>query len=206
MGTEEGKVLFDVMIQVCEDGRIDDDEVLALKEWLDSSEYPEDIAAFRFLHKLLDDVLQDNVISEDERFELQSAILRILPKNYRDEAEAKTATAREEYWEQRLEQDRVKPPATEPQQKFIRELGGDASRPMAKREASSYIDELLASQPVAKAAESVWQIISDRDSVSAVYEMNNKTHDRAGQCGGHEHRNRSERKCRAAQRRRQKAP
>lgn len=33
---------------------------------------------------------------------------------------------------------------------------------------------LPASQPVAKAAESVWQIISERDSVSAVYEMNNQ--------------------------------
>ena len=141
--SEEGQTLRDYLWWVAQDGYVSDDEIRHMKGWLDSCAAVTKIPAFHYLRELVDGVLADNVITEPERNEIHRAIIRTLPKGYKEPAEdvrkqlQATANAKDA-----LERVRLSNLATESQKSYILSLGGNVSPEMTKVEASALIDKL----------------------------------------------------------------
>jgi hypothetical protein len=146
LAEEQGAELLSILCAVTADGKLADDEVSKLGDWLlknQSLEYP----AVGMLLEVLARVLADGAVSEEERLELHLAIEKTLPvterahaKQRRAEQETDVSYAREPSWRS--------DPATEAQRNFIRSLGGTLRSGASKGEASDIIESRLGNQPL----------------------------------------------------------
>jgi|SRR5579863_994262 len=78
--------LLQILEEVTADGIITEDEVRALRAWLDSHDSQE--LAFTFLRTILESVLAGGTMSPASLATLQRAIERVLPADLREKAQA----------------------------------------------------------------------------------------------------------------------
>jgi hypothetical protein len=141
--TEGGKALLDYLWWIADDGYVSDEEILHMREWLAQASYLRDITGIHYLRELVETVLEDNIIDEGERAEIHRAILRVLPKNYRDVGkQQKDNTDAIIRARNDLERRRTGDLATERQIDYLTSLGGQAYEGMTKKAASAAITEL----------------------------------------------------------------
>jgi len=147
--SEVGEKLRDYLWWIAEDGYVSDEEIKHMQGWLNASEGVSHIAAFHYLKELVNGVLLDGVIDEPERVEIHRAILRVLPKDYREHANSrknllekdrKASVAIEEG--RKAIQKTKQNLATDRQIAYLKDLGGDLSQNMTKVEASKQITKL----------------------------------------------------------------
>ena len=74
--------LVNLLETVTADGRITDDEVAALRTWLDDNR-ASDLASIEFLRATLDQILADGVVTPEERKAIHKAVERVLPREVR---------------------------------------------------------------------------------------------------------------------------
>jgi hypothetical protein len=170
---EQGAKLLSLLCEITADGKLTEDEVKNLGDWLlenQALDYP----SVGLLLEVLARVLADGAVSEEERLELHLAIERVLPVTERGKArENRQALEESEEHEHRdphrdkaadFEKSEKDPfqsadfarrsadwkndPATEAQRKFIKSLGGTLRPGATKWEASSIIDARLGNQPL----------------------------------------------------------
>ncbi len=79
------KELLLLLRAVCADGVLADEEIELLRSWLERAE-ENAIPALPYLKALVDDILDDNQVSEIERRHLACAILNVMPEPYKSEA------------------------------------------------------------------------------------------------------------------------
>lgn len=167
LASEQGARLVDLLLEIGVDGELTDAELLRLSSWLKSA--PSEIPAIRHLREILDDALQDGVLSVDEKELLHKQIERTLPSTERERlalarknlaalAKEREAAAKEAAAEEKLrakekefaaralerikwEEERNRP--TEPQLNYIRRLGGKLKEKGTRLDASLLIEELL---------------------------------------------------------------
>jgi hypothetical protein len=78
-----GKQLLDLAVRIAMDGKLDLDEIKALRAWLRANESNTDIAAIGYLHDIMKRVAADGVIDRDELIELHLAVERVVPQSHR---------------------------------------------------------------------------------------------------------------------------
>lgn len=112
--TAIGIELLDLCQTITEDGRILDEEVSALRSWLEDNAHV-DLPAIEALRLCVTEILADGVLRDDERLRLQKLIERVLPPDLRQYAilkrqeitqqeKAEAARQREEARQQAREQ------------------------------------------------------------------------------------------------------
>lgn len=165
----EGQQLINLLTEIVRDGFITDEGVRRLHGWLETKS-ESDIRAIHYLLALSKIVLGNNTITMDNKYEMQLAIERVLPKQIRDPikrmryeiepglpASEKTLArirelggtpppgmTRTEAFE--MESD-LSSPATENQIAYIRRLGGNPRSNISFKAASDLIGILLRSIP-----------------------------------------------------------
>lgn len=173
LAEEQGAKLLSLLCEITADGKLTEEEVKNLGDWLlenQALDYP----SVDLLLEVLARILADGTVSEEERLELHLVIERVLPVTERSAArESRQAVEESEAQENRdLQSDKTgkfeRPengpgevvsfargradwrddPATEPQRKFIRSLGGTLRPGATKGEAASIIDARLGNQPL----------------------------------------------------------
>jgi len=77
-----GAELLCVLQSIAEDGRLTDTEIADLRAWLETHNEL-DIPGVVFLSTVVTRILEDNIVSEDERKDLQEAIEKVLPPDVR---------------------------------------------------------------------------------------------------------------------------
>ena len=83
LATEAGKQLLDLAVRVANDGKLDLDEIKALRSWLRANESTTEIAAIGYLRDIMNRIAGDGVIDRDEMLELHLAIERVVPSTHR---------------------------------------------------------------------------------------------------------------------------
>ena len=78
-----GKQLLDLSVRIAMDGKLDLDEIKALRAWLRANESNTEIAAIGYLHDIMKRVAADGVIDRDELIELHLAVERVVPPSHR---------------------------------------------------------------------------------------------------------------------------
>lgn len=81
--SEAGKQLLDLAVRIAMDGKLDLDEIKALRAWLRANESNKEIAAIGYLHDIMTRVAGDGVIDRDELIELHLAVERVVPPSHR---------------------------------------------------------------------------------------------------------------------------
>lgn len=169
VASEQGQKLIQLVLEIGLDGELSDVELGQLSEWLKSA--PQEIPAIRHLHELVEDALNDGVVSDEERKILHKQIERVLPatererltiarKNFQEKRKAeqrdREQKEKEAYEklraEERAERDRerarqwqVSNSPSEAQLRYIQGLGGSLPAEATKHDASILIDRLLRS-------------------------------------------------------------
>lgn len=136
--TPEGQALLNLCRSISEDGTIDITEARALRSQVGQSHGLSALPAAEFLREHLDDILEDGRLDAVEIGKLFKAVLRVLPKDAREVAQA----VRQDV-EQREAIQWREDAATERQLAFIRDLGGTPAPALSKGEASDLIESLL---------------------------------------------------------------
>ena len=80
---EAGAGLLQICQSIAHDGRLTDDEITDLREWLDINKESA-VPGIEFLHDLVRRILKDKTVTAVERKELFRAIERVLPADVRD--------------------------------------------------------------------------------------------------------------------------
>lgn len=75
-----GTELFEILEQVLDDGVLDDAEIKRLKMWLERTATAVDFPGIQLLHDTVVQALADGVVTEEERHDIVSVVLRVLPK------------------------------------------------------------------------------------------------------------------------------
>lgn len=145
LATAEGLALLKILEGIMQDGVIADEEIRDLKAWLDDHPLL-DFPGAAFLREEIAGILEDGLITKQERKVLQDAILRVLPLDSRETAKEAVAQAKKVLAAQpqpsKVKHDWTQDPATEKQIAFIRSLGGQCSSNITKGEAGELIAEL----------------------------------------------------------------
>lgn len=81
--SDAGKQLLDLTVGMAMDGKLDLDEIKALRAWLRANESNTEIAAIGYLHDIMKRVAADGVIDRDELIELHLAVERVIPPSHR---------------------------------------------------------------------------------------------------------------------------
>lgn len=174
LAEEQGSNLLSILCEVTADGKLSDEEVSNLGDWLlknKTLEYP----AVGLLLEVLARVLADGAVSDEERLELHLAIEKTLPVTERahakqkraDQAAAEAPPFRDTRREGGITRSDIESgviemdvsfareeapwrsdPATDAQRKFLRSLGGTLRSGASKGEASDTIDSLLGNKPL----------------------------------------------------------
>jgi hypothetical protein len=82
---QTAKRLLTLLKAVSADGRLTDDEVDLLNEWLNQAK-EDNLPALAYLRKIIAEVLDDHEISDVERHDVVSAILCVMPEGDRRDA------------------------------------------------------------------------------------------------------------------------
>ena len=164
---ESGEALLSLLTEVVSDGKISEDEVRRLRDWIKAAP-PSELPAVGFLQEAIDEVIADGVISDADRLDIHLAIERVLPVTERaiskevregaSEAEAPPKITRDDLRQLALDSEKPEPAVrsrswredsvTKPQRDFIRSLGGSVTPEMSKGKASDLIEELLGNKPI----------------------------------------------------------
>jgi hypothetical protein len=124
-----GQRLINLFVEIGDDGIVTEEEVRRLQRWL-ADNANSDIPAADFLARLVERVLSDGKVTQDEAFEIQLALERVLPKDIRNEM----AEKRREAWHNS--------PASDNQREYICGLGGKPPPILTRAEASKLIEQL----------------------------------------------------------------
>ena len=89
--TTEGLELLQLLQTVTQDGTISDEEIRALREWLDIN-YSADLPAIALLTDRVEKILADGKVTEEEREAIYSDIETILPPDIRRDVTAKRSS------------------------------------------------------------------------------------------------------------------
>ncbi len=81
--TEAGKQLFEIVVRVTTDGKLDLPEIKELRKWLRVNKDNESIAAIGYLHDIMTRITADGVVDRDELLELHLAVERVIPTAHR---------------------------------------------------------------------------------------------------------------------------
>jgi hypothetical protein len=147
LSTNSGKLLLELLESIASDGKLSDDEINKLKDWVDASSVEDSPIGAFYLRELIGDVLADGTIDEGERAQIHRAVLRVMPKEARDSAEKKKNVAE---IQERNEKSYTEPLATGPQIKYIRDLDGNCPPGTTISEASTIIQTLLTHRPTSR--------------------------------------------------------
>jgi hypothetical protein len=80
-----GAELLALCQSITEDGKLSDEEIGALREWLDTNR-SSDLPSIEFLAETVERILEDGIVTEEEREELYQAIEKVLPPEARQVA------------------------------------------------------------------------------------------------------------------------
>jgi len=97
--SEAGKQLLDLTVHIAMDGKLDLDEIKALRSWLLANASNTQIAAIGYMRDIMTRIAGDGVIDRDELIELHLAVERVVPPSHRApivEARKKRDAARRE--------------------------------------------------------------------------------------------------------------
>lgn len=83
LATEAGKQLLDLAVRIAMDGKLDLDEIKALRSWLRANESNTEVNAIGYLGDIMKRIAGDGVIDRDEMLELHLAIERVIPSAHR---------------------------------------------------------------------------------------------------------------------------
>jgi hypothetical protein len=123
-----------LLVNIASDGVLEHEELQKLTDWLNANSHL-DVPAVRFLVDLMVRVCDDGKLAMEEVFEIQLAIERVLPKEYRTKvAEARKAA----HYDQ---------PASESQLDAIQSYTSKRPVGLTRREASEMLDQLFANPP-----------------------------------------------------------
>jgi len=81
--SDAGKQLLDLTVSIAMDGKLDLDEIKALRAWLRANESNTQIAAVGYLSDIMTRIAGDGVIDRDELIELHLAVERVVPPSHR---------------------------------------------------------------------------------------------------------------------------
>ena len=127
MKMPEIQELAELLVKIASDGALEYEELQALTEWLNNHNRLE-IAGVKYLIDVMLQICADGVISEQEVWEVQLAIERVLPKEFRSQIiEARKA----QYYSQ---------PATAAQLDLIEKLTNSRPADLTRRQASEILD------------------------------------------------------------------
>jgi len=151
MASEVGRKLVKVLSQVLADGEVTENEVLALRKWLEGASKLSNIPGINFLREEIESVLADGKIDELEAELLVNSILRVLPTSERQPLKDAVSQAKSKQRDaKRGEQERIRSMPTERQTGFIQSLGGKLDSNATRQEASDLIDQLLQNRPTVR--------------------------------------------------------
>lgn len=123
-----------LLVNIASDGVLEYEDLEKLTSWLNDHIHL-DIPAVRFMVDLMLRVCADGKITDEETFEIQLAIERILPKEYRKQI---TEARKGAYYDQ---------PASTNQLDTIESMARQRPTGLNRREASEMIDRLFANPP-----------------------------------------------------------
>ncbi|MCO5050905.1 MAG: hypothetical protein M9920_01195 [Verrucomicrobiae bacterium] len=123
-----------LLVGIASDGVLEYEELQKLTEWLNSHIHLE-VPAVRFMVDLMIRICADGKITEEEIFEVQLAIERVLPKEYRSQITEARKTA---YYDQ---------PATANQLDAIESITYQRPIDLNRRQASELLSELFLNSP-----------------------------------------------------------
>ena len=130
----EVEEFVEMLVKIASDGAIEYEELQTLTAWLNDHANSE-VPAIRFLIDLMVRVCGDGRITDEEVFEIQLAIERVLPKEFRASI---TETRKAAHYSQ---------PASGNQMDLIEKLSGSRPAGLSKRAASELIEQLFESPP-----------------------------------------------------------
>ncbi|MFL5330033.1 MAG: HIRAN domain-containing protein [Gemmataceae bacterium] len=84
IATETGSQLFQLLLQLSGDGKLDVEKIKSLWRWLVKNKENREIAAVAYLNKIMTRITADKVIDKDELAELHLAIERVIPATHRE--------------------------------------------------------------------------------------------------------------------------
>jgi hypothetical protein len=119
-----------LLVNIAADGVLEYEELHKLTEWLNGHVHL-DVPAVKFMVDLMLGVCEDEKITEEETFQIQLGIERVLPKEYRTQI---AETRKKVYYDQ---------PATVNQLNYIESLTRRRPVGISKRQASEMLDALL---------------------------------------------------------------
>jgi hypothetical protein len=123
-----------LLVNIASDGVLEYEELHKLTEWLNGHVHL-DVPAVKFMVNLMLRVCADEKVTEEEIFEIQLGIERVLPKEYR----AKIAETRKKvYYDQ---------PASANQLDYLESLTHQRPVGLSRRDASEMIDALVDDPP-----------------------------------------------------------
>lgn len=123
-----------LLVRIASDGVLEYDELRKLTDWLNAHVHLE-VPAVKFMVDLMLRVCADGKITDEEMFEIQLAIERVLPKEYRTQITEARKTA---YYSQ---------PASQNQLDAIAAMTHERPVGLSRREASEMLDRLYADPP-----------------------------------------------------------
>jgi len=146
--TISGKRLLNIIVDICQDERIELSEVKELHHFLAADR--SGMIAIQQLHVLTSEAIADDEIDEVDAYRLKTAFVKLAPPSVRGVIETHLESIGYPFWsDDDLEEPAWKRhPATKKQLDFIRNLGGYAPDHATKGEAAMAIDVLLNDRPV----------------------------------------------------------
>jgi len=123
-----------LLVNIAADGVLGYEELQTLTEWLNTHK-DLDVPAIKFMFDLLLRICEDGRITEEEIFDIQLAIERILPKEFRTKI---TDTRKTVYYQQ---------PASTNQLDLLQQLTGDRPVDLTRSQASERIENHFANPP-----------------------------------------------------------
>lgn len=84
--TDQGSKLLDLCLEITRDGKIDLDEIKALRAFLRANKEKSPVKAVSYLNEIMDRITADKTIDKDELAELHAAIERVIPVAVRTQA------------------------------------------------------------------------------------------------------------------------
>lgn len=113
LASDVGRELLGLTVRIALDGKLDLDEIKALRAWLRTNEANTQIAAVGYLRDIMTRIAADGVVDRDELIELHLAVERVVPPSHRPpivEARKRRDAARRERLKEarRLEREKEK--------------------------------------------------------------------------------------------------
>jgi hypothetical protein len=137
LDTDVGQELLRLCLEITEDGKLDLEEIKALRRWLRANKDCSTVAAVPYLHDIMKRITADGVIDRDELLELHLAVERVIPTAHRTPAIQARQKREAERRERRRERRQIEREREQEEQKRLR--AEDRARAMRLRHAFSKV-------------------------------------------------------------------